>query len=63
VSSAAIKLGLWLAYYTVNKNFGISIIYLYIKELVGEALQGTEEGIKVGERLIKALRFAVDQRC
>src|SRR3984885_9688321 len=34
---------------------------LYIEELIREALQDTEEGIKVGGKMIKALRFADDQ--
>ena len=34
---------------------------LYIVELVREALQDSEEGGKVGGKLIKALRFADDQ--
>ena len=32
-----------------------------IEELVREALQNSEEGVKVGGKLIKALRFADDQ--
>src|SRR6218665_2014621 len=34
---------------------------IYIEELVREALEDLEEGIKVGGRWIKALRFADDQ--
>src|SRR6218665_1446379 len=34
---------------------------LYIEELVREALQDSEEGVTVGGKLIKALRFADDQ--
>src|SRR5688572_33494243 len=34
---------------------------IYIEELIQEALEETEEGVKVGGRLIKALRFADDQ--
>src|SRR6218665_193589 len=34
---------------------------LYIEELVREALQNSEEGVKMGGKLIKALRFADDQ--
>jgi len=34
---------------------------LYIEGLVREALQDSGEGVKVGEKLIKALRFADDQ--
>ena len=34
---------------------------LYIEELIREALQDTEEGIKVGGKMVKALRFADDQ--
>jgi len=34
---------------------------IYIEELIQEALEGTGEGIKVGGRLIQALRFADDQ--
>jgi retron-type reverse transcriptase len=34
---------------------------IYIEELIQEAMEETEEGIKVGGRLIKALRFADDQ--
>src|SRR6218665_661862 len=34
---------------------------LYIEELVREALHDLEEGVKVGGKLIKALRFADDQ--
>jgi Reverse transcriptase (RNA-dependent DNA polymerase) len=33
----------------------------YMEELIREALEGTEEGIKVGGKLIKALKFADDQ--
>src|SRR6218665_46149 len=33
----------------------------YIEELVREAVEDLEEGIKVGRRWIKALRFADDQ--
>src|ERR1700733_2159742 len=32
-----------------------------VEELIREALQDTEEGIKVGGKMIKALRFADDQ--
>jgi len=35
--------------------------HIYIEELIQEAMEETEEGIKVGGRLIKALRFADDQ--
>jgi len=34
---------------------------IYIEELIREALEDTEEGIKVGGKLVKALRFADDQ--
>src|SRR6218665_1407542 len=34
---------------------------IYIEELIREALEDTEEGIKVGGKIIKALRFADDQ--
>ena len=34
---------------------------IYIEELIQEAMEGTVEGIKVGGRLINALRFADDQ--
>src|SRR6218665_1183429 len=34
---------------------------IYIEELVREAVEDLEEGIKVGRRWIKALRFADDQ--
>src|SRR6218665_495580 len=34
---------------------------IYVEELVREAVEDLEEGIKVGERWIKALRFADDQ--
>ena len=34
---------------------------LYIEELDREALQDSEEGVKAGGKLIKALRFADDQ--
>src|SRR6218665_1476033 len=34
---------------------------LYIEELIQEALQDSEEGVKEGEKLIKALQFADDQ--
>jgi len=34
---------------------------IYIDELMREAVEDTEEGIKVGGKLIKALRFADDQ--
>jgi hypothetical protein len=34
---------------------------IYIEELIREAVDGTEEGIKVGGKWIKALRFADDQ--
>src|SRR6218665_3013274 len=34
---------------------------IYIEELVREAVEDLEEGIKVGGRWIKALRFADDQ--
>jgi len=33
----------------------------YIEELIREALQDSEEGVKVGGKSIKALRFADDQ--
>ena len=36
-------------------------IYIYIEELTREALEDTEEGIRVGGKIIKALRFADDQ--
>ena len=40
----------------------IGILFnLHIEELVREALQDSEEGVKVGGRLITALRFADDQ--
>ena len=35
--------------------------HIYIEELIQEAMEETGEGIKVGGRLIKALRFADDQ--
>jgi hypothetical protein len=34
---------------------------IYIEELVQEAMENTEEGIKVGGKIVKALRFADDQ--
>src|SRR6218665_1473626 len=34
---------------------------IYIEELIRKALEDTEEGIKVGGKIIKALRFADDQ--
>ena len=34
---------------------------IYIEELIREAVDGTEEGIKVGGKWVKALRFADDQ--
>src|SRR6218665_3362594 len=34
---------------------------IYIEELIREALEDIEEGIKVGGKIIKALRFADDQ--
>ena len=34
---------------------------IYIEELIQEAMEETDEGVKVGGRLIKALRFADDQ--
>ena len=34
---------------------------LYIEKLIQEALQDSEEGVKEGEKLIKALQFADDQ--
>src|SRR6218665_2088976 len=34
---------------------------MYIEELITEALGNTEEGAKVGGKIIKALRFADDQ--
>src|SRR6218665_1169241 len=41
--------------------FSPILFNLYIEELVREALQNSEEGVKVGGKLIKALRFADDQ--
>ena len=32
-----------------------------IEELIREAIQDSEEGVKVGQKMIKALRFADDQ--
>jgi len=34
---------------------------LYIEELIREELHDSEEGVKVGGTLLKALRFADDQ--
>jgi len=34
---------------------------IYIEELIREALENTEEGVKVGGKIVKALRFADDQ--
>jgi len=34
---------------------------IYIEELIREALENTEEGIKVGGKTVKAMRFADDQ--
>src|SRR6218665_2763959 len=47
----------------VRQGYPLSPILfnLYIEELVREALQDSEEGVKVGGKLIKALRFADDQ--
>src|SRR6218665_2224573 len=36
-------------------------IYMYIEELVREAVEDLEEGIKVGRRWIKAMSFSDDQ--
>ena len=37
------------------------MVNIYIEELIWEALEDTEEGIEVGGKLVKALRFADDQ--
>src|SRR6188768_2573554 len=34
---------------------------IYIEELIQEAMEEVEEGVKVGGKLVKALRFADDQ--
>jgi len=34
---------------------------IYIEELIREALENTKEGVKVGGKIIKALRFADDR--
>ena len=34
---------------------------IYIEELVREAMEKTQEGITVGGRIVKAVRFADDQ--
>src|SRR5688572_26839360 len=34
---------------------------IYIEEIIRETLEDMEEGIKVGGRMVKALRFADDQ--
>jgi len=36
-------------------------IYMYIDEMMRETMEGVTEGLKVGGRLTKALRFADDQ--
>src|ERR1043165_1859263 len=38
-----------------------TLFNIYIEELIQEAMEGTGEGIRVGGRLIQALRFADDQ--
>src|SRR6218665_3548132 len=42
-------------------HFHLYYSILYIAELIREALENTEEGVKVGGKLVKALKFADDQ--
>ena len=37
------------------------LFHIYIEELVREAMEKTQEGITVGGRIVKAVRFADDQ--
>ena len=37
------------------------IVYHNADAMMAEAMEGTEEGVKVGEKLVKYIRFADDQ--